>query len=565
MSDTSGHNQRATSTRISDLYASTKIVAICSGSFSGATQVRGASGTLVVWGKPEGMSTARIIKEIESGSTVDLLLSHLSGFFAFVYSGQTRSIVVVDRVASRPIIFAKDKRETLWIGCRLSDFNAISTGSRGGKSDSLGALQLALGGQTVGFRTIRDGLSFLPAGHALSSNNRGHVELCQYWQFQPWRVRKEGKRKLKALAADILLQTLELLNHRAGDRPIVVPLSAGLDSRAIAAGLRHLGRKNVICFSYGLKANHEAMAARAIAEKLGYDWHFIPYTHRKSRDFFNSNVWRSYEQFACHGASISFNSDLPALIQLLKIRPELKDGVFVNGQSGDFISGMHLPTYHTPLNNWHDLTQALCDKHFSLWRGLLTNEHSLSISDAIQEFLRDINVPELTAENGGSLYETSEFYDRQSKYVIGGQRQYEFLELEWDLPFWREGVVDFFGRLPTSEKRDQRLYSEILQTEDWGGVWHPLRYPQRIRPLNVYWLRLLAKMLCAPFGQPLWKRVDHKLFAYWMDVIRLYSIEPYSRILSDKLGHRNSVSWFTRRHIFEHANEDARYLFNKSF
>jgi asparagine synthase (glutamine-hydrolysing) len=548
-----------------NLYTSAKAFAICEGALRDAVQVQGSSGKLVVWGSPEGISAIEILEEIEAGSSVELLLSRLSGFFAFVYAGQTRSVVVVDRVASRPLIFAKGNAETLWIGCRLSDFTIALPRSNANVSDSLGVLQLALGGQTVGFRTIRSGLSFLPAGHALVSDNPKHVELCRYWRFEPWRLHTETREKFKASSANVLLQTLELLDRRAGDRSIVVPLSAGLDSRVIAAGLRHLGRRNVVCFSYGIKANHEAAVARAIAEKLGYDWYFIPYTHRQARNFFGSEIWHSYEQFSCNGASIAFNSDLPALIQLLEMRPELKDSIFVNGQSGDFISGMHLPKAHTPLNNWNHLTKALCGKHFSLWQNLLTEDRTISIGEAIQEFLRDLEIPELTTENAGALYETSEFYDRQSKYVIGGQRQYEFLGLKWDLPFWREDVVDFFGRLPPNEKQDQRLYSEMLQEEDWGGVWHPLRYPQRIRPLNVYWLRLMAKGLCAPFGRQLWRRVDHKVFAYWMDVIRLYSIEPYSRILCDKLGHRSSISWIARRHIFEQANEDARCLFNDKF
>jgi len=556
------HNGRTAPSVGKDPDAAAGDLQICEGALRGTVQVRGESGDLVVWGNPEGMSASSILEEIEAGSSIDPILLRLSGFFAFVYVGQTRSVVVVDRVASRPIIFAKDDAGNLSIGCRLSDFTARSTGSNHNLSDAFGVLQLALGGQTVGFRTIRSGLSFLPAGHALVLDGPGNLELRQYWRFEPWRRHTERSENLKASAADVLLQTLELLDQRAGDRPIVVPLSAGLDSRAIVAGLRHLGRRNVVCFSYGLKANYEAAAACAIAEKLGYDWHFIPYTHRKAKAFFGGEIWRSYQQFACNGASVAFNSDLPALVQLLEMRPELKDGIFVNGQSGDFISGMHLPKDGTPLDNWNDLTQALCGKHFSLWQNLLTEERRLCIGEAIQDFLREINIPELTAENAGAIYETSEFYDRQSKYVIGGQRQYEFLGLEWDLPLWRESVVDFFGRLPQNEKQEQRLYTEMLQEENWAGVWHPLRYSQRIRPLQVYWLRLLAKGLCAPFGRQLWKRVDHKVFAYWMDVIRLYSIEPYSRILCDRLGHRSSVSWIARRHIFEQATEDARCLFN---
>ena len=38
-----------------------------------------------------------------------------------------------------------------------------------------------------------------------------------------------------------------------GDRQIIIPLSAGNDSRLVASILKYLGAKNVKCYSYGTK------------------------------------------------------------------------------------------------------------------------------------------------------------------------------------------------------------------------------------------------------------------------------------------------------------------------
>ena len=43
-------------------------------------------------------------------------------------------------------------------------------------------------------------------------------------------------------------------------KTIIIPLSAGLNSRLIASGLKHFNYNNVKCFSYGLKNNYEAIA-----------------------------------------------------------------------------------------------------------------------------------------------------------------------------------------------------------------------------------------------------------------------------------------------------------------
>ncbi len=523
--------------------------------------VQGRYGELTVWGRFEGIFEQELIAKIEAGVPVDQFMQHLTGFFAFVYVGENFSIAVVDRVASRPLVFGLSNSGVTLVGCRLTDFDNSRFAEEFRETDDDGAMQIALGGQTVGFRTIRKNLSFLTAGHALISSTQAKQEIMRYWRFEPWQYRSGDRKTLKAEAAEVLLDVLSSLDREAGARPIAIPLSAGLDSRAIASGLRKIGRDNVVCFSYGVEGNHEAVGAKKIARKLGYEWIFVPYTQRDSRNFFTGEQWKNYELFACHGAAIPFYSDLPGLEKLITASPGLQEAIFVNGQSGDFISGMHLPDALEPLANWPDIATAICDKHFSLWQKLKTRDRISAIDEELLKFLLSIDTPPCEPHIAGALYETSEFYDRQSKYVIGGQRQYELLGLEWDLPLWREPVVEFFGKLPPREKQGQALYSEMLYEENWGAVWRPLRHSKWVQPRKIRWMRRIAKVLCAAFGHAAWRRADQRLFAYWMDPLRIYAIEPYSRILLDTLGHRSSVSWISRRHVFDQAPNLAEKLF----
>jgi hypothetical protein len=43
-------------------------------------------------------------------------------------------------------------------------------------------------------------------------------------------------------------------------------------------------------------------------------------------------------------------------------------------------------------------------------------------------------------------YEIYEFENRQSKWVIGQQKVYEFLGYTWELPLWKTSLMKYFEK-----------------------------------------------------------------------------------------------------------------------
>ena len=132
--------------------------------------------------------------------------------------------------------------------------------------------------------------------------------------------------------------------NSANGRQIIVPLSGGLDSRFIVTGLRKFNYKNVICISYGLKNNIEAILAKKIAKKLGYKWIFIEYKPKKFKRYFYSEDYNKYLTYCDSLTSIHFIGEYYMLKELDDNSLIEKDAIFVNGQSGDFITGNHIPS-----------------------------------------------------------------------------------------------------------------------------------------------------------------------------------------------------------------------------
>ena len=60
------------------------------------------------------------------------------------------------------------------------------------------------------------------------------------------------------------------------------------------------------------------------------------------------------------------------------------------------------------------------------------------------------------------IFEYLEFVNRQSNYVIQGQRVYDFYNLKWELPLWDDEYLDFWNKVPYDFKFQQKLYKYML-------------------------------------------------------------------------------------------------------
>jgi len=150
--------------------------------------------------------------------------------------------------------------------------------------------------------------------------------------------------------------------------------------------------------------------------------------------------------------------------------------VIVNGQTGDFISGGHITkTLRAGTEGRPDFTTAVIDKHFALWRSLLTPANRATIAARLAAgVLADAPSP-LNWPAAAAMAERWEYDERQAKYVVNGQRIYEFLGLGWALPLWDPAIVRFFRDVPLAAKLGQRLYRDALSGWDHRGLFAGFR------------------------------------------------------------------------------------------
>ena len=417
-----------------------------------------------------------LIAAISAGDTgrIDALLRGLDGHFALCIETPSGVLVAVDRVRSIPLAYARDG-DALVIDDQAARLcRRLGLGVEDIDPDA--ALAFAMSGYTIGGATLYKGMrQLLPGEFLLCVPGQRTPSVDRYAAYRPWRVEPRARGALLRELTEVTLGILEKLARSADGRQILVPLSAGMDSRLIASGLAHLGYRNVGCFSYGMKGNFEAAAAKKIAAHLGYDWTFVPFTHLYARAAFQSEAHRRYHEFADNAAATPVEHDFLALLQMDGADWIDEDAILVNGQSGDYITGAHIPPMlATPLDfrNREErdgiLFDAIAAKHYGLWQVLRTQANLRRIRTMLWRELEEAGAPFDDPEASFALYEFSEFQNRQCKYVIAGQRAYEFFGYDWRLPLWDNDYLEFWERAPLDAKMDRNLFRRDAREGELG-------------------------------------------------------------------------------------------------
>ena len=492
-------------------------------------------------------------------------LTETGGFFALIVETPGRVLCCVDRIRSTPLIWHATDNGAVTVAQCADDLFDAEPEARTGR-DAGQALAVAMAGFTIGEQTLyRDCKALLPGQFLLvdrTGDGPASLSTDAYHRYEPWRPQPESDESDDTACDSLAALTLEILEdtiRKADGRPILAPLSAGLDSRLVVSGLKHLGHENVICFAYGLAGNREAEASRAIAAKLGYKWAFTPYDNATMAKIFASDDYRSFMRHADSLTSIHFPQDYPAITALMEKGFLPPEGMVVNGQSGDFIAGNHIPkSLRKPEGQGlKDVIDALLAKHFTQWKFLNASEYEQRIAQCLEQEIAELAADEavtLDEANPYGLYEVSEFVDRQSKYVVNGQRAYDYLGLSWDLPLWHDRYLDFWERQPLHRKAGQALYRHMLFEQNWGDVWRDIPVnATRLRPAWLRPVRFALKCAHAPLGRESWHRFETRYLAYHMSALCGYAVRTWREVAADKRGPRTALSFHIEDYLTHHG------------
>lgn len=358
-------------------------------------------------------------------------------------------------------------------------------------------LEFMMSGYVAGKETLyNELLSLEPGEFFVWDKTKKNLTVNRYYTYTPSYKKTDTEHCISKMDSILNELTLRIIADANGTK-IWVPLSAGLDSRILLCKLHQHGYKNIETFTYGPKHNFEAIHARRIAKKLNVPWRMILLSKKEQKDLFDSDQRKEFWRFADGLKTIPCMREYSAIAYLHKNNIAKKGEIFINGQSGDYITGGHIPEmfFKPGLVLPNNLYEQLINKHYDLWFSLKTSDNLERIKDKISKMLPSNWEKKTDNIDRARQIEMWEYEGRQVCYVINGQRTYEFFGYKWEMPLWDKALVDLCETLSMEHKRDQYLYKKYLKEYNYMELF-PQEEPYIWRwPMTMMWVIPLAQTI----------------------------------------------------------------------
>jgi asparagine synthase (glutamine-hydrolysing) len=380
----------------------------------------------------------------------DEFISLVNGEFNIVIyqKRENRLIVFSDHIASMPMYYVEEKGRLLF-GSEKKSFLPLL--SECPTIDSLGLLQIVAHRHNLDELTFLRGIRRLVPGSRLEyAKGRLSVTRHQKLAFAVPEVPRPVEELLDEWATRLRHATQLRLN---GKQRVLISLSAGLDSRAIACAIPRDFRP-VSSRTRGVEGSLEATLAAAIADRLGFN-HFReePSTVPHS-SIIPKIAWRTEcETHFQHAISLSNH-------------PTIKDrgDHIAGGWLGDVSSGGHIsPRMLVPRSR-----QSFIDQVFRRYLAYSVSSLSRVFSRGImQEIFPQLQTAFLEsfshfdAATNIQLYETWDLHQRQARMTTSSMPvdSYAFEKIR---PFYDKEYLKFTLTLPFRVRLAQSLYQTMI-------------------------------------------------------------------------------------------------------
>lgn len=377
-------------------------------------------------------------------------LTHLGGSFGvMVWEPQTDTLIVAtDRLATKKI-YVWNTGETTLMATELRALLGHPHAPR--EIDEMAVEQFLITSHLVNTRSLIRDVNVLPPG-TITRINRTGISFENYWTPHIATAHDDGLNNWADRLADALSPAVRA---RCGAVPPLLPLSGGLDSRAVAAFIPPALAAAATTGSFGHGHCYDVRYGRRVARALGAPFNHLPIPE----DFF-----RQYLEpvLLCCDGEVS----IEALPMYRLIGMGQPGRTMLMGYLGDALSGGHLLGFDQTQDPQYQLDTVWRKKYqgkgFSeqlLGQVLLPERYQ-----AARGSTRSLMHAALDKAAAKTLDEKAlvvELHHRQSRYIAYFGRLLSS-RYRVESPFLDLDVLDTFLSMPLVHRQEQRAYRRML-------------------------------------------------------------------------------------------------------
>lgn len=408
-----------------------------------------------IWAKGYAfLPTGRLLKKKELAEYIEAILisnnhteklSALNGRFAATGVTDSVPFILTDKIRGFPLFYSHIYRQL-----RVSD-NPVALTARNTRINKSAEIQFLASGFTWNKETLLEGIKQCPPSTLLLFPS-GKIQEKTYFSYCTNKIKtttlQEASENLKSILDNVMERALKVI----GDKPIVVPLTGGFDSRFLVTWLSRKGIKNLTTFTCGIPGSSEFDNAKKVASTLGLSWYPIYHDSKTIKEVLTKDFPLSeYLNYASGATSMTYFQDILSLEKLNLP----KNSVIIGGHFGGFIAGSRLLPYQNIMHPGLLINQSV-KRFFPFFEGSKKDQQKLyqSIFRKVKE-----NQPAIPY----TIMEDIDFKERQSKYIANSCRTYDFYVDSTLLPYTDNELIDFFKTLPFELKLNKKLYDYTLK------------------------------------------------------------------------------------------------------
>lgn len=385
-------------------------------------------------------------------------LKKISGVFSIIIGHGSEIWAAVDVARSMPVYYAAD------LSC-VSDSSEfirerLNIPIQG--VDSVRLLELYEAGCVIHENTVYSEIKQLDIGQSLRIAD-GKASIYTYFIHTAVVMAPDDEETAYKALLEAAEKAVSYTMTAAGERPIVLSLSGGYDSRFVACMLRYLGAKNVSCYTYGNLNSHEVIESQKVANALGFRWTCVEHTDERILNILDKENDGYFEMCREHDFSI-YLQNFVAVKYLHETGWFKKNSVFMTGLCHDMPTGFYIEEESRVASKYSFDASGAAEYVFD---HLFMRD---KVSEPIKKKLTEEVLGKISALNL-TIHDYQSFVSVVDALTTGYSHSRRFLPMnnvhtyfgyEWLLPCWDKRLLTFWYGLPFKLRIRQGFYEKWL-------------------------------------------------------------------------------------------------------